>query len=186
MSANERGHRPRTDADRELYTYLAMIQAMQQRQTCPARLVYRGISDFLIQHGRFWTPAPRPAGFARLTPARCFDNAFQTALASEGALRYVEGYATGMIAVHHAWVVWANGEVIEQTFAEPGASYCGVVFPLREVLRARAFGSASVFGLVEVHAAGERIYTQPFQEQNDGHTVSRQRRRRTRHAEEPQ
>jgi hypothetical protein len=64
--------------------------------TCPA--------DWLLTHGRFWTPPTTPPRY-RMTPQACFDNAYKLAVRSRGRLRYAEGIALAIIPVDHAWCV---------------------------------------------------------------------------------
>ena len=71
----------------------------------------------------------------------CFDNSYK--LAKRLGLRYVEGFACGVIPVHHAWCINDSGVVIDPTW-EDGTDYNGVVIPLAIVAKTRRRGSCSV------------------------------------------
>lgn len=99
---------------------------------------YRCVEDLLLQHGTFWEPQPLPEKWkAKIDawPKACFDNSYRLARKSRGQLRYVEGMATGVIAVEHAWCVDQDGRVVDLTWGSfrtvgMGASYMGVAIPL--------------------------------------------------------
>lgn len=86
--------------------------------------------DILLEHGRAFAPAPRPAHVPKMTDKECFRNA--TLMVEEDpSLIYVEGMAlpNGLpIAMHHAWVVDASGKVIDPTWDTPGTEYFGIPF----------------------------------------------------------
>ena len=91
---------------------------------------------YAVEHGRFWTPAPRPASISAGVPRHCFANAWALALERQD-LWHVEGYAydqgLGLI-VEHAWCVDMTATVIDPTWTDPErCRYFGAVFPRRLV-----------------------------------------------------
>ncbi len=75
---------------------------------------YCGFEDLILTNGRFFEPTPLPKGLPKGEIKDCFRNAFL--LAHEHDLTYVEGYARGIIPVHHAWNVDKNGKVVDNTW----------------------------------------------------------------------
>lgn len=79
---------------------------------------YRGVGDFLLQHGTFWNGRQIPAQYEPLTGpmASCYQNALEAAEA-DPTLRYVEGvYAViGQDFHGHAWCLDADDQVVEVT-----------------------------------------------------------------------
>lgn len=80
-------------------------------------------------------------------PAReCFRNAGLLAL-EDASLTYVEGFACTAavgIAMHHAWVVTADGKVLDPTWQE-GSSYCGI--GVRTDIFSRLLSSTGIWGI---------------------------------------
>lgn len=108
-------------------------------------LVYRGPTDFVLQHGRWWRPVPLPAGVREGAPRKCFGNAI--AIAALHNLRYVEGWALPVgsnLPVHHGWNADAAGNAVDVTWIPPGAVYLGVEFALWRADDATWNGDASV------------------------------------------
>lgn len=138
--------------DEELRAYLRNVAHFEHLR---AGWVYKGVHDFLLREGRVWSP--EECVLRRGLAKHCFDNAYK--LARRRGLQYVEGYATAIIPVHHAWVIDHEGRIIEKTWPEPGLAYFGVVLPLEFVLRARLAGCASVLAN---HHDEFQIYRQPF------------------------
>jgi hypothetical protein len=88
---------------------------------------YHGLHDFVLKNGRHWTPKILPAGMKVGTPRACFVNAGNLALKNP-ELIYVEGYATGVIPVNHAWCVTPDGIVVDPTWQYPNCSPGDVFF----------------------------------------------------------
>jgi hypothetical protein len=89
----------------------------------------------------------------------CFMNAYRLAEGSD--LIYVEGYATSVIPVLHAWVLDPrpndSGKIIETTWENPGEEYFGVAMPMdyvRKVLLARKF-----YGVLDCYEIGFPLLT---------------------------
>ena len=120
-----------------LIKYLALDAAMGRNVAThnasleggPPLLTYPTAAEFLLIHGQAFTPPtrPRPKGMRKGSDKQCFSNATNAAYWDNH--RYVEGYATSFIPVHHAWVLDGDGTLIETTWAKPGDAYFGVVFP---------------------------------------------------------
>lgn len=141
MSAPE----PKTDGDRVL---LAELQAHADlRSTPPPNYLFASIEEFLLRHGTFFTVAPLPAPLKPMRIGGCFENAYRLATRTQ-AYHYVEGIAYSVIPVLHAWVIDANGTVIDPTWAHDmlGESYCGVELSLDHVRESRRKGSLTVLG----------------------------------------
>lgn len=104
------------------------------------------VEKFVIEHGRQWDRIETDLAAHHVEPGRikeCFRNAAILALHRE-RFTYVEGFACGVIPVHHAWVVTADGTVVDNTWPTPGTDYFGVPFRksalLRELQHNRTYG----------------------------------------------
>ena len=83
----------------------------------------------MLRHGRAFAPAPLPGDYRRGTPTYCFANAGALAKKKLSRLTYVEGYATAIIPVLHAWCVDPDGGVVDPTWDDGvGVAYFGVAF----------------------------------------------------------
>lgn len=171
----------RSDAESELLEFVTMMARLQR--DCQPELrqdwAYQGICDFLMNHGRFWTPTPLQADIRPMTPSLCFHNAYILAYSRRTQLRYVEGYALGIIPAHHGWCVDDEDRVVDPTWASTetmlGTAYFGTVIPLDIVRRVRRSDCASAFGCYQ---EGFRIFREPFKEDACAETVSRKSHRR--------
>lgn len=79
---------------------------------------YRGVGDFLLQHGRFWNGNRLPEQYEQYVGpmGNCYENALAAAEADR-SLRYVEGvYAVVGKDFHgHAWCVNPDDRLVELT-----------------------------------------------------------------------
>jgi hypothetical protein len=141
----------------EIRRYLRTVRELRLR-TRPTDLIYAGVEDLLLQHGRAFDPQPRPKRYPRMTPQYCFDNAYKLCLRFKG-LHYAEGYAHAVIPIHHAWAVDERGRVVEATWDTPGAAYFGVVIPLDRVRAIRTPDNCSV---LHDHGRDWQILKEPF------------------------
>jgi hypothetical protein len=93
--------------------------------------------DYLAEHGRYFTPAPRPKGIRRRAAQACFRNA-ATLVIDRPDLTYCEGIARKVSSaafwVHHAWCIDADGRVVDVTWQPEGVAYYGVAEPLERLL----------------------------------------------------
>lgn len=79
---------------------------------------YRGVGDFLLQHGVFWTGRELPDKYEALkgVPGTCYETSLAAAIA-DPSLRYCEGVYSlvGEDFKGHAWCIDQDGEVVELT-----------------------------------------------------------------------
>ncbi len=92
---------------------------------------------------------------------QCFYNAATAAL--HDGYRYIEGYAAGIIPVHHAWCADKDNNVIEVTWKKTGDLYFGVEFDPKLVMNYRDMVAESVL----FNHRHRKIYTKPFVEMPD-------------------
>lgn len=105
---------------------------------------YSSIEDFVLQEGRSFEPKPLPKHIQKMQMKMCFMNAFQLATTYNN-YKYVEGYASGIIPVQHAWCVDDDGNVVDPTWVyDPEDSYYGVEFNtnflIRRVIQKGSYG----------------------------------------------
>lgn len=77
---------------------------------------------WMLEHGHVMGPRiPLPDGIKYGKAKECFGNAFGVAAFDE-RYRYCEGwaYTPGLIAVHHAWLIDLDGNVIDPTWRDGG------------------------------------------------------------------
>ncbi len=98
---------------------------------------YFGWLDFILQHGFPFEAADLPEQYKLGSPKQCFSNAFTAAL-GQPDLIYCEGYACGVIPVHHAWCIDKNtGKVVDVTWTRDHAfGYYGIPMDLGYVTTA--------------------------------------------------
>jgi hypothetical protein len=124
------------------------------------RLAYASFEEFVLTHGQVFEPPlrPRPKGVRNGTDKMCFRNAGHVALDHDrDGWQYVEGYGIGIIPAHHAWVLDADGNVVETTWKESGSAYFGVVFP--DDLWKLTINLTGVWGVL-----GEFLLAEPYTE----------------------
>lgn len=120
----------------------------------PAGLFYFGPMDFILAHGRHWTPASFPVGRYPLGfEKECYRNAANLAF-DHVELTYVEGYATSMLPVEHAWCIDDQGRVVDNTWTDgrAGVEYFGVAFNTK-FLREHVYHRER-YGLIEGYGRG--------------------------------
>jgi hypothetical protein len=147
-----------------LIEYLTAVRDMVRDHTSVGHrphAVYVNTEDIVLRHGRPYDGRPLPDGYEPGEKKRCFSNALET-MVDDFDLTYVEGFAIsdgGLIAVHHAWCVDEDGNVVDTTWPKPGGTYFGV--PLdRDYVTAvvLAKGSDTVFDWMR----GEELYDRPL------------------------
>ena len=135
-----------------LRQYLAIhVEIRQRHKLVVSEWHYDGMEDFVLKEGRiFWEISPhqpelhghKKQRYRPRVPKQCFDNAYKSAVASRGHLRYVEGFAfNGILPVHHAWTIDADDRIVDTTWCgdgsgmwpEVGSAYMGVEFPITYV-----------------------------------------------------
>lgn len=138
----------------------------------------KGISveAFLLDYGQEFDANPTPDWVELMTPKMCFMNAYVLADEWHGGLLgediselfYCEGYvfSSGLpIPIHHAWLIDANGTLVEPTLIdrtdEEEVTYFGVKVPdfdsLEQVLDET--GTYSILYKEKGHAMIERLAT---------------------------
>lgn len=154
-----------------VWHYLGAVSGMMAQNRHPEGMTEP--HSFLLQHARAFRSMPidgadlavvRRAAPRRLPMKQCFQNAARTVLNDmTGRLRYVEGFAHGIIPVHHAWVTLDGEALVDVTwnrerstsqalaskvvgeFDEAEMGYVGVVFSTerlrRFILETETYGS---------------------------------------------
>jgi hypothetical protein len=133
-----------TQSEKFLFDFLEGVRALRAAangNNWP--FPYHCIEDFLLQHGRFFTPQRLQKGIKKGPERSCFENAGKVATRSAASLVYVEGFALGVIPVHHAWASDTGGNVYEVTWRTrdkteediAATAYFGVPFNAAFVLR---------------------------------------------------
>lgn len=134
-----------TDHQTELVRYLEMMRKMRG-ETPPEGYTYAGLEDFLIREGTWYEPRPLPSGISTGTPRCCFQNALVLAILHGFA--YIEGLAVPDIGIPlpalHAWNLTPEGQLVDNTWADPGLAYIGVPFTIGRADRSVWFDNASV------------------------------------------
>ena len=107
---------------------------------------YSCMDDFVLRNGAPMLRCPRrqwPRYMSQGDPGCCYRNAAVLALADEDLI-YCEGYALGIIPLMHAWVIDAQGRVIDNTWKRPGTDYYGVAISTeylrKQILKLETYG----------------------------------------------
>jgi hypothetical protein len=116
--------------------YLKQMVILRE-QMRPPNLVtkYSCFEAFILKEGKEFTYRSRPSNIKKMPDRHCYKNAFDLCL--ENHLTYVEGFATAVIPVQHAWCVDSDGFVIDPTWND-GQDYIGVALP-KELVIATVF-----------------------------------------------
>jgi hypothetical protein len=136
----------------ELMQHLEMMRDFRGRVP-PEGRAYDSREHFIVEHGEWFEPIPLPREYSYGRWKRCFLNSLELVAEHDG-LTYVEGYASHLLPIHHAWCVDAQGRLIDVTWpvdaearAErlaPDAVYLGVRLPLAVAAEAVLDGTGSV------------------------------------------
>jgi hypothetical protein len=126
---------PRTLHEVILDDYLQACAALER----PAD-VLAAVLHYLLEHGRYWEPAPRPKGVRRRWGKSFFANA-QRALRDARGDRPRDVYVEGAVLLglnkdqvkNHAWLADPDGRVVEVTLPAPALAYFGVGFSREQV-----------------------------------------------------
>jgi hypothetical protein len=152
--------------------YLAQSVAARKKLIgSPPGYAYASVEDFVLQHGQAWKVAPRPKGIRQRKPKQCYDNAYKLVNSAQGqrmGLRYVEGYATSVIPLQHAWAVTPDGTVIDPTWTDTdidgdpiAREYFGVELPPR--LIDIAICIKGYYGVLEDWRNGYPLLQEPYE-----------------------
>jgi hypothetical protein len=101
-------------------TYLADEIDLYLR-VCPENRYYR----LLMEQARYFRVMSRGYQYPQGEQGKCYNHSMDLVL-RHPELTYVEGLSLGIISYQHAWVVDANGRVIDGTWKEPGLEYFGI------------------------------------------------------------
>lgn len=108
--------------------YLQDLVAVMKKVPGRTDWKYRGFEELVLECGRVMEPKPLPKNIKQGQPRFCYANCQELVLKNR-SLTYVEGYAMAQdvsIPLHHAWLVDANGYVIDPTWETPGCCYLGI------------------------------------------------------------
>jgi hypothetical protein len=92
--------------------------------------------QIILNHGVMAPIIQRPKGIGRGVPHECFSNSLHF-VARNPKYTYVEGFAMGVLPMHHAWVMTPDGEFMDLTWEKPGTEYVGGPFPERLCVSSR-------------------------------------------------
>jgi hypothetical protein len=91
--------------------------------------------DYILKHGQSWGPRVFPDHIQQGPEHQCFKTSALLAIKHDN-LRYVEGFATSVIPMPHAWLVDSDGNVIDPTWDKTyGDDYFGVEIPTQTLLK---------------------------------------------------
>ena len=111
----------------DVQTYLKHITNFRKGNK-PEGYKYYCFEEYVLHNGKVYKPKKLLKKYRRGKLKECFTNAFFLAQRWQDELTYVEGYALSIIPILHAWCVDNKGNVIDNTWEEPGHSYFGVPF----------------------------------------------------------
>jgi hypothetical protein len=116
--------------------------------------VEKSPAALLLQYGAEY-PDRRPAPW-RGTPKACYANA-QYLVKRRPGWRYVEGYATALVPIEHAWCLNPDGQVIDPTL-EQASDYFGVAIDMAVVRRIRRLPGGRSYSVLFAWWKWKRIY----------------------------
>ena len=130
---------PKSEACSGIKEYLEMQVNLLKTGNFSKIGSYHGCADFIIQHGISFGAVDLPDQYEMGEPQQCFANAYQAA-GDHPDLIYCEGYACGIIPVHHAWCVdQQTRSVVEVTWERSHTfGYLGVPINFHYVIQAVA------------------------------------------------
>lgn len=122
-----------------LEQYLQQMVEMRRTMTLPAKFKYCCLEDFVLSNGKKFNKIPKPKWVKKGIIKQCFSNCLEAVLKHPDKLTYCEGYASGIIPVHHAWLLYEN-QVIDPTwvgksFEDRNPEYMGVPFKIEYVVK---------------------------------------------------
>lgn len=116
----------------DVVDFVALLAALQP---APDGHRFGSIADLVLRYGRIWPDRADPATVPDMARGQCFANAGILAV-ERPDLTYVEGWAGSLIPTEHAWLVTADGAVVDPTWGHsPDAVYLGVPLTRHCVMR---------------------------------------------------
>lgn len=119
-----------TPEHQQLWDWLEQLVCVAQNNGLPIQgYAYASSQDFVLKHGRWYEPTPRPPKYRQGAPRCCYGNALMAGIVHD--LPYVEGYAVSPqgLVLQHAWND-LGGRALDVTWPTPGLAYLGVWFCL--------------------------------------------------------
>jgi len=110
--------------------YLQDLAAVMKKVPGRTDWKYRGFEELVLECGRVMEPKPLPKNIKQGQPKGCYANCQRLVLKNR-SLTYVEGYAMAAdvsIPLQHAWLLDADGYVIDPTWETSGCCYLGIAF----------------------------------------------------------
>lgn len=119
--------------------YLKFMVDFRKKCNYPKDFKYCCFEEFVLENGNFFSNIKKPNWVKRGEIKNCFSNCFIEATRHPYDLTYCEGYAMGVIPVHHAWLLY-NGKVIDPTWdgrdiINDKSEYFGVPFSNKYILK---------------------------------------------------
>ena len=121
--------------------YLKMVSAMRKQISGPdSKYKFSSIEEFILQYGQHYPEyQTKPKWVKKGIIKECFSNCLHALMGNSDRLIYCEGYASGVIPVHHAWLM-LDGKVVDPTWhgrdiVSPKTEYFGIQFNTQYVLK---------------------------------------------------
>ena len=135
----------KNESHRYAETIAGMNRKMREGCVTPSTLLEEYGQEYNVRWACEWAGTPRA----------CYANA-QFWMRQEEGLRYCEGYAMSVIPVEHAWLVNADGYVIDPTWGEDyeeiggkrPVDYFGITFDLKDVRKLRKLTGKKLHSLL--------------------------------------
>ncbi len=118
------------ELDKLVASLAEMLEGIKEDFTGRETWRYGSFEKAILEHGVSAPPKPRPPNIKRGVPTHCYYNCQQLVLKYQ-SLTYVEGYAVPqgfkfLMPINHAWVLDADGKVIDPTWEPFGICYLGI------------------------------------------------------------
>jgi hypothetical protein len=135
-----------------------LLRAMAEAYPPQPDRRHASIEALVLEHGRWFTPAPLPADRPLGRPQRCYSNA--TLHSETYKLVYVEGFAihTSGFPAAHAWCARPDGTVEDPTWDTDGHAYLGLPFA-SDFLREHETRAGTHTVLFDQHRTGWELLT---------------------------
>jgi hypothetical protein len=116
----------------DLTNYLRANEFLRSQVGLSEGRAYASYEGYVLAHGRAYTEFVEEVDM--MQPKACFNNCLWMAVGEPEKYRYVEGWATSVIPVHHAWLIDEHDRVVDPTWGHrDGCAYYGVVFTVEEL-----------------------------------------------------